>query len=68
MCFQMCAAREPNNSAVIMFTAEAEKQNIMQAIKMGATSYIQKPISPSDLAKKLREIVEWIDNRRAMKA
>jgi two-component system, chemotaxis family, chemotaxis protein CheY len=57
-----------NNSAVIMFTAEAEKQNIMQAIKMGATSYIQKPISPSDLARKLREIVEWIDSRRTLKA
>ncbi len=57
-----------NNSAVIMFTAESEKQNIMKAIKMGATSYIEKPISPSELAKKLREIVEWIDSRRYAKA
>jgi two-component system chemotaxis response regulator CheY len=57
-----------NNSAVVMFTSEAEKQNILKAIKMGATSYIQKPISPSELGKKLREIVEWIDNRRHAKA
>jgi two-component system chemotaxis response regulator CheY len=55
------------NSAVIMFTAESEKTNIMKAIKMGATSYILKPISPVDLNKKVREIVEWLDNRRSAK-
>jgi two-component system chemotaxis response regulator CheY len=57
-----------NNSAVVMFTAESEKQNIMKAIKMGATSYILKPISPSELSRKLREIVEWIESRRYVKA
>jgi two-component system chemotaxis response regulator CheY len=55
------------NSAVVMFTAESEKNNIMKAIKMGATSYILKPISPSDLNKKLREIIDWLDNRRVTK-
>ncbi len=55
------------NSAVIMFTAESEKQNIMKAIKMGATSYILKPISPVDLNKKVREIMEWLDTRRTAK-
>lgn len=55
------------NSAVIMFTAESEKQNIMKVIKMGATSYILKPISPVELGKKIREILEWLDNRRTAK-
>jgi two-component system chemotaxis response regulator CheY len=60
---------KPNyqNSAVVMFTAESEKQNIMKAIKMGATSYILKPISPVDLNKKVREIMEWLDTRRSGK-
>lgn len=52
------------NSAFVMLTAESEQQNIMKAIKAGATSYIIKPVSPSDLAKKLFEIHEWIKRKR----
>lgn len=55
------------NAAVIMFTAESEKHNIMKAIKMGATSYILKPISPIDLNKKIREVLDWLNNRRVAK-
>jgi two-component system chemotaxis response regulator CheY len=55
------------NSAIVMFTAESEKANIMKAIKMGATSYILKPISPVELNKKVQEIVEWLDSRRTAK-
>jgi two-component system chemotaxis response regulator CheY len=55
------------NSAVVMFTAESEKNNIMKAIKSGATSYILKPISPADLSKKIREIIDWLENRRTGK-
>lgn len=55
------------NSAVVMFTAESEKNNIMKAIKMGATTYILKPISPADLSKKIREITDWLKNRRQAK-
>jgi two-component system chemotaxis response regulator CheY len=53
-----------NNSAVVMFTAESEKNNIMKAIKMGATTYILKPIAPAELNKKIREISDWLKNRR----
>jgi len=45
-------------------TAESEQQNIMKAIKAGATSYIIKPVSPGDLSKKLFEIYEWIKRKR----
>lgn len=55
------------NTAVVMFTAESEKQNIMKAIKMGATSYILKPIAPMELNKKIREIMDWLKNRRLAK-
>lgn len=55
------------NSAVVMFTAESEKQNIMKAIKMGATSYILKPIVPMELNKKIREIMDWLQSRRLAK-
>ncbi len=52
------------DTAFVMLTAESEQQNIMKAIKAGATSYIIKPVSPSDLSKKLFEIHEWIKRKR----
>lgn len=56
-----------NNSAVVMFTAESEKANIMKAIKLGATTYILKPIAPMELNKKVREVFDWLKNRRLAK-
>jgi two-component system chemotaxis response regulator CheY len=58
------AKSEYAGTAFVMLTAESEQQNIMKAIKAGATSYIIKPVSPSDLAKKLFEIHEWIKRKR----
>ncbi|MER2520395.1 MAG: response regulator [Bdellovibrionales bacterium] len=58
------ARPEYAGTAFVMLTAESEQQNIMKAIKAGATSYIIKPVSPSDLSKKLFEIHEWIKRKR----
>ena len=58
------AKPEYSDTAFVMLTAESEQQNIMKAIKAGATSYIIKPVSPSDLSKKLFEIYEWIKRKR----
>ena len=58
------AKSEYTNTAFVMLTAESEQQNIMKAIKAGATSYIIKPVSPTDLNKKLFEINEWIKRKR----
>jgi len=58
------AKPEYADTAFVMLTAESEQQNIMKAIKAGATSYIIKPVSPSDLGKKLIEINEWIKRKR----
>lgn len=56
------------NTAFVMLTAESEQSNIMKAIKAGATSYIIKPVSPSDLGKKLFEIHEWLKRKRQQNA
>lgn len=53
------------DTAFVMLTAESEQQNIMKAIKAGATSYIIKPVSPADLSKKLFEINEWLKRKRS---
>lgn len=59
------AKPEYADTAFVMLTAESEQQNIMKAIKAGATSYIIKPVSPTDLSKKLFEINEWLKRKRA---
>ncbi len=58
------AKPEYSSTAFVMLTAESEQQNIMKAIKAGATSYIIKPVSPVDLGKKLFEIHEWLKRKR----
>ncbi len=58
------AKPEFSSTAFVMLTAESEQQNIMKAIKAGATSYIIKPVAPADLSKKLGEIYEWIKRKR----
>lgn len=58
------AKPEYSDTAFVMLTAESEQQNLMKAIKAGATSYIVKPVSPSDLSKKLFEINEWLKRKR----
>jgi len=58
------AKPEYASTAFVMLTAESEQQNIMKAIKAGATSYIVKPVSPADLGKKLFEINEWLKRKR----
>ncbi len=47
--------RESNKDLpIVMITTEAEKQNVVTAIKAGANNYIVKPFTPEVLAEKLQ--------------
>ncbi len=41
---------------VLMLTAEGKKENIIEAVKAGASNYIVKPFTPDTLAKKVEHI------------
>lgn len=43
---------------IIMVTTEAEKERVIEAVKMGASSYIIKPFSPQAIVSKLQEVLE----------
>lgn len=43
---------------LIMMTSYAEIQTAVQAIKLGATDYIAKPLNPEELLGKIREVVK----------
>ncbi len=44
------------NVPIMMVTAEAEKELVIEAIQSGATNYIVKPFTPATLERKLQEI------------
>ena len=49
-----------NNFAIplIMMTSYAEIQTAVQAIKLGASDYIAKPLNPEDLLSKIKDVIK----------
>ena len=47
---------------VLMVTAEAEREQVVEAIKTGVTNYIVKPFAPATLERKLYEIFGKSEN------
>ena len=50
---------------VLMITAEAKKENIIEAAQAGASGYIVKPFTASTLGEKLVKIFEKLDKKAA---
>ena len=53
-----------DHSAVAMVTAEVDRAHVIAALRTGATSYIAKPFSTSDLTKKLLQLIAWVAEKR----
>lgn len=50
---------------VLMITAEAKKENIIEAAQAGASGYIVKPFTAGTLGEKLTKIFEKMDKKAA---
>lgn len=50
---------------VLMITAEAKKENIIEAAQAGASGYIVKPFTAATLSEKLGKIFEKMDKKAA---
>jgi len=50
---------------VLMITAEAKKENIIEAAQAGASGYIVKPFTAATLGEKLAKIFEKLDKKAA---
>ena len=50
---------------LLMITAEAKKENIIEAAQAGASGYIVKPFTAATLAEKLGKIFEKLDKKAA---
>ncbi|MBC8617167.1 sigma-54-dependent Fis family transcriptional regulator [Parabacteroides faecis] len=55
---------------LIMMTSYAEIQTAVQAIKLGASDYIAKPLNPEELLGKIRELIKTVpaEHRLAVKS
>ena len=49
---------ELKNMPFIMVTAEAQKDNIIEAVKAGVSNYIVKPFTAETLAEKLKKVFD----------
>ena len=54
--FQVGADSELKNLPLLMVTAEAKKENIIEAAQAGASGYIVKPFKATTLDEKLQKI------------
>ena len=52
------ADNELNNMPVLMVTAEAKKENVMDAIKAGVNNYVVKPFTADVLKEKIEKIFD----------
>jgi two-component system, chemotaxis family, chemotaxis protein CheY len=46
-----------NNIPIVMCTSVADKEQVMEAIKNGASNYVVKPFTPEDLQKKVSKYI-----------
>ena len=53
---QIRADDELKSLPVLMVTAEAKKENVMEALKAGVNNYIVKPFTPEVLKEKMEKI------------
>ena len=52
------ADNELNNMPVLMVTAEAKKENVLDAIKAGVNNYVVKPFTADVLKEKIEKIFD----------
>ena len=52
------AQEDVKHIPIIMVTTEAEKTNVLMAIKAGAANYVIKPFTPEIIADKIKAVLE----------
>jgi two-component system chemotaxis response regulator CheY len=48
---------DSKNIPIVMCTSVADKEQVMEAIKSGASNYVVKPFTPDDLQKKVSKYI-----------
>ena len=54
------------NTAFVMVTAMSMQNNVLDAIKSGATAYMVKPVTHATMIHRFDSIFSWVQHRHAM--
>ena len=54
------------NVAIVLASSENDPQAINEIMQEGATGYIARPCSESDLADHMNKVLEWIERRKGV--
>ena len=56
-----------DDTAFVMVTAKSEPDDIISALRAGATSYIIKPADAAEVRNNITEVLEWIAQQKALR-
>ena len=56
-----------DDTAFVMVTAKSEPDDIISALRAGATSYIVKPADAAEVRNNITEVLEWIAQQKALR-
>ncbi len=56
-----------DDTAFVMVTAKSEPDDIISALRAGATSYIIKPAEATEVRDNITEVLDWIAQQKALR-
>ncbi len=56
-----------DDTAFVMVTAKSEPDDIISALRAGATSYIVKPAEANEVRDNITEVLDWIAQQKALR-
>ncbi|HYD17809.1 MAG TPA: response regulator [Patescibacteria group bacterium] len=58
---------EFDDTAFVMVTAKSEPDDIIAALRAGATSYIVKPADENEVKDNITEVLDWLQQQKALR-
>lgn len=58
VCEKLRLEEDTSNLPIIMLSAKTDLDSINKGLRVGATKYLTKPISPEDLTRHVREVLD----------
>ena len=52
--------------AFVIITAEGQKDQVMRAVKIGATSFLNKPFTEDEFNEKFMKVIRWLEERKVI--
>ena len=64
VCETVRAAPSTSNLPIIMLSAKTDLESVNRGLRLGANKYLTKPISPEELTRQVRDVLQENSNSR----